>query len=399
MARYEIPEQWDRITLGELTNSQRPICYGVLKPGPYTEEGIPLVRTCDISSNYFDGSNLHKISNELDSEFSRSRITGGELLISLQGTVGRVAMYPPEFGEANISRTIGIIKPDERALNRFLYWYLRFIGEREEFGTVGSTRASLNIGTLRELEIPHLPLPEQKRIVAILDKADAIRRKRQETLTLTESLIQSTFLDMFGDPSHNPNGLAVSPLGEICDVRDGTHDSPKYVEDGFPLVTTKNLKGGRVDLSDVSLISEADFISINKRSKVDKGDILMPMIGTIGSPVLVEDDPEYAIKNVALIKFLPASPDNRLIQALLSGQYLDRIISKKSRGGTQKFLSLGDIRSIPVPLPPEEAQEKFAQVFEKIKSLQSKELEDMKESDNLFNSLQQRAFRGELSLN
>jgi type I restriction enzyme S subunit len=92
-------------------------------------------------------------------------------------------------------------------------------------------------------------------------------------------------------------------LGDILDVRDGTHDSPTYVSEGFPLVTSKNIVNGQLDLSVVSYISENDYNQINMRSKVEKGDIIMPMIGTIGNPLLIIEEPFFAIKNVALFKF------------------------------------------------------------------------------------------------
>ncbi len=91
-------------------------------------------------------------------------------------------------------------------------------------------------------------------------------------------------------------------LGEICDVRDGTHDSPKFVQQGFPLVTSKNITSGTLDLSEVKFISQKDYDEINKRSLVEKGDVLFAMIGTVGSPVLVDIKPNFAIKNVALFK-------------------------------------------------------------------------------------------------
>jgi len=137
-----------------------------------------------------------------------------------------------------------------------------------------------------------------------------------------------------------------SRLGEVCEVKDGTHESPKYVVSGtgFPLVTSKNLASGTVDLRDVNYISRVDFNSINQRSKVDKGDILMPMIGTIGNPVLVTDSPNYAIKNVALIKFDEKSPCNEYVLRALSSSYFSDVFTSSARGGTQQFISLGDIR-------------------------------------------------------
>ena len=170
---------------------------------------------------------------------------------------------------------------------------------------------------------------------------------------------------MFGDTELNPYSWEKSTLGTICDVRDGTHDSPQYYETGYPLVTSKNVTGGKIDMTDCSLICEADFQKINERSKVDIGDIIMPMIGTVGKPVIVDIEPEFAIKNVALIKFkMDTSVLNTYIQALLQSDYFDKAITSKVRGGTQKFISLGDIRKLEILVPPIELQQQFATFVE-----------------------------------
>jgi type I restriction enzyme S subunit len=179
-------------------------------------------------------------------------------------------------------------------------------------------------------------------------------------------------------------------------VRDGTHDSPKYVTEGRALLTSKNFKDGVIDYTGANLISESDFIQINKRSKVDKGDLVMPMIGTIGNPVLVETEPDFAIKNVALIKFSEKSPDNRFIRTLLCSHYFDHITAQANRGGTQKFVALKDLRGMPIPLPPLPLQQKFAAIVESIERQKITQRAHLAELDALFAALQHRAFRGEL---
>ena len=91
-------------------------------------------------------------------------------------------------------------------------------------------------------------------------------------------------------------------LGDICDVRDGTHDSPKPKDSGHPLVTSKHIKSGKIDVSSANLISNEDYLAVNKRSKVDKWDILMGMIGTVGELAFIDYEPQFAIKNIGLIK-------------------------------------------------------------------------------------------------
>ena len=171
---------------------------------------------------------------------------------------------------------------------------------------------------------------------------------------------KSRFVEMFGDLNANSKTWATNSLGEVCDVRDGTHASPKYHDVGYPLMTSKNFANGYEDFSDVKLISEEDFLEINRRSKVDAGDIVMPMIGTIGHPVIASAERPYAIKNVALIKFRESSPCNVYVKTVLESSYFERTVAGTCRGNTQKFIALGDIRSFVLPLPPLALQREFA---------------------------------------
>ena len=125
------------------------------------------------------------------------------------------------------------------------------------------------------------------------------------------------------------------------------------------------MTSGKIDVTGCSLICEADYKKINERSRVDIGDIIMPMIGTVGNPVIVDIEPYFAIKNVALIKFrLNSSVLNIYVRALLQSDYFDDAVLSKVRGGTQKFISLGDIRKLEILVPPMELQEQFATFVE-----------------------------------
>jgi type I restriction enzyme S subunit len=198
---------------------------------------------------------------------------------------------------------------------------------------------------------------------------------------------------MFGDMVLNPNGWEKVLLGTACDVRDGTHDSPKYFNEGYPLLTSKNVTSGTIDFSDCNLICEEDFIKINERSKVDYGDILMPMIGTVGNPVIVDVDVEFAIKNVALIKFYENSNViNIFIKALLQSDYFDRAVISKIRGGTQKFIALGDIRKLEICLPPIDLQNQFATFVQQVDKSKAVVQKSLDEVQLLFDSLMQEYF-------
>lgn len=154
-------------------------------------------------------------------------------------------------------------------------------------------------------------------------------------------------------------------LSNIIDVRDGTHDSPKYHSEGIPLITSKNLSSGKLDFENVKLISYEDAKKINERSYVENGDILFAMIGTIGNPVIVDTDKDFCIKNVALFKRYKGSDFNMnyLYYFLLMEQYE---MQKITLGGLQPFVSLKQFRSHPIPLPPLAEQKRIADVLERV---------------------------------
>ena len=134
------------------------------------------------------------------------------------------------------------------------------------------------------------------------------------------------------------------------DVRAGTHDSPKYHSEGYPLVTSKNLRDGRIDFSTCKLISKEDFESINQRSGVDSGDILFAMIGTVGNPVLFHGKADFSIKNMALFKHIGNYLNMEYVYWFLSFAQSD--MKKQATGGVQNFVSLNYLRNYLIPIPP-----------------------------------------------
>lgn len=236
--------------------------------------------------------------------------------------------------------------------------YLFYVLQAARIPNLGYSR---HFKVVKELEIRMYPRKKQDEIVRVLEQIDSLLEQRQNEILQMDILVKSRFVEMFGDIILNPFNWEKEQLGMVCDVRDGTHDSPQYYETGYPLVTSKNVTGGKIDLTDCSLICEVDFKKINERSKVDIGDIIMPMIGTVGKPVIVDVEPNFAIKNVSLIKFKDHSTVlNIFICALLQSDYFDNAVLSKVRGGTQKFISLGDIRKLAVIVPPMALQEQFA---------------------------------------
>jgi type I restriction enzyme, S subunit len=184
-----------------------------------------------------------------------------------------------------------------------------------------------------------------------------------------------------------PKNWQCSICSDVIDTRDGTHDTPKYLASGYPLVTSKNLKDGKIDFSTVSYISEADHREIAKRSGVVRGDIILAMIGTIGNPVLVDIDTEFSIKNVALFKCADSEViDSKYFKYLLSSPIIGRQLDFEERGGTQKFVSLRVLRNLLIPYPPLAEQKRIAAILDKADRIRQKRKETIRLTEELLRS-------------
>ena len=319
---------------------------------------IPWVKTGDLKSEYIYGVEDFITEDGLGNSSAKMYEEDTVLIAMYGATIGATSILKIS---ACTNQACAAFKRSDKVIPEYLYYFLKSQKEKFVKDGVGGAQPNISAGYLKKVEMELLSIREQRTIVDILNIIENIANKRKQEIIALDNLIKARFVEMFGDMVTNPNGWKKVLLGEACDVRDGTHDSPQYYSEGYPLVTSKNVNGGKIDFTDCSLICKEDYNKINQRSKVDYGDILMPMIGTVGNPVIVDIDGEFAIKNVALIKFRDNSAViNSFVKTLLESDYFDRAVISKVRGGTQKFISLGDIRKLEICLPPISVQEQFA---------------------------------------
>ena len=342
------------------------------------------VTPADLKGNKYQGATPRTITNLAIQKTNLQLLPTGTVLLSSRAPIGKVAITTvPMYCNQGFKNVVC----SEQLLNEFVYWYL--LNKTDYLNSLGrgATFKEISKKATEQISIPVPPLSEQQRIVSELDLLSSIIEKKKAQLKEYDQLAQSIFYDMFGDPVSNEKGWDILELSTICDVRDGTHDSPKYVEIGYPLITSKNVINGTISFENVNLISEDDLNAINVRSRVDEGDIIMPMIGTIGNPVVVHKSREFAIKNVALIKFSKSNlVINIYIQKLLDSDIYSNFIKEQNRGGTQKFVSLKAIRQLPIPLPPLPLQQSFASKIEAIERQKALVQQSITETETLFNS-------------
>lgn len=354
---------------------------------------IPWVTTVSLNGSKIDESDaVSWITEEAIKQSAAKIVPANSIMIGTRVGVGKVAINLVDMSTSqDIVSLVGI--DENKWYKEYLCKYL--IGKSRYLNSQarGATIKGIKIDTLINLKIPEIPIEKQYEISQIIDRTRSIIEQRKQELSKLDELIKARFIELFGDIVLNPFSWEKDYLGVVCDVRDGTHDSPHYHSTGFPLVTSKNVTGGEIDLTDCSLISEADFNKINERSKVDMGDIIMPMIGTVGKPVIVNVKPNFAIKNVSLIKFKDNSRVlNTFIRSLLQSDYFDDAVLSKVRGGTQKFISLGDIRKLVVIVPPMELQNQFADFVEQADKSKIAVQKALDETQMLFDSLMQKYF-------
>jgi type I restriction enzyme S subunit len=350
-----------------------------------------------VSSGVFNS--VGKVANgELKS--TKFRFTTAHILYGkLRPYLSKIAR--PDF-DGVCSTDILPVMPSDNIDRDYLYYYLRQ-PDMVDFATARCSGANLPRLSPKELEkfpVPLPPLAEQRRIAAILDKADAIRRKRQQAIQLTEQFLKSAFLDMFGDPMVNPRKWPLMRLSDVCSrITDGTHDSPKRQTSGIPFITGKHIRPFVIDFDRCDFLTVEDHKEVYRRCNPTSGDVLYTNIGVnLGTAALCEVDFEFSMKNVALLKLHSKIAVGRYIEHLLNAESMKKeIVRIASLGGAQSFLSLDNIRKLEIPIPDRETQAKFAGLARSSGVCKAKLGKYDGQLQSLFSSLVQRAFRGELT--
>ena len=420
--KFDIPNSWSWCRLGNIIYH---LTDGAHKTPKYidTKDGVPFLSVKDISSGKIDLTNTKFISQETHEVLSkRCNPQKGDILLTKVGTTGIPVIVDTDI-KFDLFVSVALLKFDDKLIDAKYFKYLLespLVQDQVRENTKGVGNKNWVLRDINNTLIVLPPLEEQKRIVTKIEKlmplvdeyAESYNRLQKIDNEFEDKLKQSVLqYAMEGklvkqDPSDEPASELIKKienkkaelikegkikkskklpaitddekpfdipdswewvrLDTVLDVRDGTHDTPKYVKNGIPLITSKNISNGHLDFSNIKYISEKDFTEINKRSNVEKGDIIFAMIGSIGNPVIVDTDRKFGIKNVALLKNINHSLDMNFVLHYL--YLLENLWIKNASGAVQKFISLKKIRSSLIPFPPLEEQRR---IVEKVEELQS----------------------------
>lgn len=359
----------------------------------YTESGIPFYRSKEVIELATNQEIINELFiskdkfNQLDEKFGSPK-NGDILLASIGANMGIPyyvnTNYKFYFKDGNVTW----FKNFKNNVNsKYIYYWIKSPLTQQKFINIaiGSAQKALTIDSLKKLDIYLPPLEEQEKIANILSSLDDKIELNNEMNKTLEEMAQSIFKRWFvdfefpnedGEPYKSsggemvdselgmiPKGWEVKKISELIEVKDGTHASPKVSKEGFPLVTSKHIKGDRIAIEDAKIISEKDYLEVNKRSKVDTGDILISMIGTVGLTYFVqEEEINFAIKNIGLFKTSQNKTLSEYFYLYLKSDNMKNYIEARLAGTTQKYISLGELRNIPVVLPNDSIIDKFKKV-------------------------------------
>lgn len=412
---FEIPESWEWMRVGDVGSWSAGATPSRQHP-EYYEGEIPWLKTGDLNDGYI--TDIPEFVGQLALEKTSLRLNPiGSVLMAMYGaTIGKLGILKIE---ATTNQACCACIPYSCIENKYLFFYL--MSQRKNYISMGAGGAQPNISKEKIVMslIPVPPLDEQKRIVVKIEeilpyidqydkaytKLETFNKKFPEYMkkSILQIAMQGKLVEQRAEegtadelyeqivaekaqlikdgkikkekplpeiaedeiPFEIPSSWKWVRFSEVMDVRDGTHDSPKYIETGIPLVTSKNISGGGLDFSNVKYISREDADKINERSNVDTGDILFAMIGSIGNPVIVNKDREFCVKNVALFKNYDKS--KMCIEYVYWFLYREQYIMKKvASGGVQSFISLRVFRNYLFPLPPLEEQKRIVAKIEEL---------------------------------
>lgn len=364
----------------------------------YYEGDIPWIKSGDLRENIVTSA-TEFISQEAINKSSAKIVSQGAILVAMYGaTVGRMALLG--IDAATNQAVCNVIPDASKADTKYVYYAL--LSKVPDFirSAIGGAQPNISQGLIRSTEIPLPPLPEQKRIVAILDKADAIRRKRQQAIQLADDFLRAVFLDMFGDPVTNPKGFPIGTIRDLVATADyGSSAKASETYGEYPILRMGNITyQGRIDLGDLKYIN----IEEEEKSKylVEKGDLLFNRTNSkelVGKSAVYDMDDPVAIAGY-LIRVRPNEKgDGHYISGYLNsahGKATLRSICKSIVGMAN--INAQEMQNIPIMLPSIGLQRKYQELVVATRCKLQTFDASLKLAEQAFNSLSYKAFSGQL---
>lgn len=396
--------EWKTVRLGDVCEILNGYAF---KSDKYVDSGIRVIRITNVQKGFIEDNSPAFYPITEKKTLKDYELHENDLLISLTGNVGRVALLSKEMLPAALNQRVGCIRiRDKNLLISYLFTFLN--SDKFESDCIYSARgiAQKNMSTewLKNYLIPLPPIEVQIKIANNLNTCSKIIKKHNKQLNNFDLLIKSRFIEMFGDPVSNPMGWEVKKLGDMCSaIMNGT--TPKggeqvYVENGITFLRSQNVWRNKIDLEDVAYIDETTHKSM-KKSSLKKYDILMTKTGRINTEnsslgraalFMGEDDSANINGHVYLIRLEKEYNHEFVIKILTTPEYRDYIRSVCVGGIDKRQVNKDHIEDFPIIQPPKEKQEEFSAFVQQVDKSKFTVQKSLEKAETLYKSLMQQYF-------
>lgn len=366
----------------------------------FQEDGVNFLKIECFSEDgtYIKEKTAH-ISEECHEKLKRSKLRTGDILFSIAGAIGRVAVVTEEMLPANTNQALAIIRVtrDDIYLPYIkLILTSQIVKAQFERKKQGVAQLNISLKDINELEIPLPEKSKQIECASLLEKISGIVTARQKQLQNLDELVKARFVEMFGSPVSNPLSWRKRTLKEVCiKLNDGTHFSPESYEAGqYKYITAKNIKLSGFDFSNITYVPEEVHRPIYERCNPEMGDVLYIKDGaTTGIAMVNTLKEEFTLlSSVALLKQDRLVINGHFLAALLNNEDMYIDIRNNMGGAAITRLTIAKLNAIKVIVPPIEIQNKFAAFVEQVDKSKVAVQKALDEAQLLFDSLMQKYF-------
>ena len=337
--------------------------------------------------DYYIADTQRKITNLAVEKTNLKLLPKGTVLLSSRAPIGKVAICDNDM---YCNQGFKNIICSDRLENRYVYYFLKYNVEYIKSLGRGATFKEISKGIVENLEIPYIEKKEQIEIANKLDKITEILKIKKQQIKQFDEIIKSQFVEMFENEKYPKK-----TLNEVTNkITDGSHNPPSGIEEneGYMMLSSQNIINNSINYDNVRFLKKEDFEKENLRTNLNRGDVLLTIVGTVGRTAIITDETNITLqRSVAVLK--PTEEINSIyLVGVINSDDVIRQLTKGAKGVAQKGIYLNDIKKILIPLPPIELQNKFADIVKQIYKQKFEIENSLKEMQELYEALMERYF-------
>ena len=337
--------------------------------------------------DYYIADTQRKITNLAVEKTNLKLLPKGTVLLSSRAPIGKVAICDNDM---YCNQGFKNIICSDRLENRYVYYFLKYNVEYIKSLGRGATFKEISKGIVENLEIPYIEKKEQIEIANKLDKITEILKIKKQQIKQFDEIIKSQFVEMFENEKYPKK-----TLNEVTNkITDGSHNPPSGIEEneGYMMLSSQNIINNSINYDNVRFLKKEDFEKENLRTNLNRGDVLLTIVGTVGRTAIITDETNITLqRSVAVLK--PTEEINSIyLVGVINSDDVIRQLTKGAKGVAQKGIYLNDIKKILIPLPPIELQNKFADIVKQIDKQKFEIENSLKEMQELYEALMERYF-------